>query len=157
MDWSSIFPMGMAHYLVGGLLIGAGVSWLFVSTGLMGGASSFLTTVWTYVTKDERFNTSSNVSSRTWRNVYALGLALGALIGVRMLGLEMNVTEVSPWQLAIGGLITGFGVRLSSGCTSGHGICGMALLDLDSILAVLVFLSTAIVVAHLVTAFGGVA
>jgi uncharacterized membrane protein YedE/YeeE len=157
MDWSSIFPMGMAHYLIGGLLIGAGVSWLFVSTGLMGGASSFLTTVWTYVTKDERFNTSSNVSSRTWRNVYALGLALGALIGVRMLGLEMNVTEVSPWQLAIGGLITGFGVRLSSGCTSGHGICGMALLDLDSILAVLVFLSTAIVVAHLVTAFGGVA
>jgi uncharacterized membrane protein YedE/YeeE len=149
--------MGMAHYLIGGLLIGAGVSWLFVSTGLMGGASSFLTTVWTYVTKDERFNTSSNVSSRTWRNVYALGLALGALIGVRMLGLEMNVTEVSPWQLAIGGLITGFGVRLSSGCTSGHGICGMALLDLDSILAVLVFLSTAIVVAHLVTAFGGVA
>jgi len=157
MDWSSIFPMGMAHYLIGGLLIGAGVSWLFVSTGLMGGASSFLTTVWTYVTKDERFNTSSNVSSRTWRNVYALGLALGALIGVSMLGLEMNVTEVSPWQLAIGGLITGFGVRLSSGCTSGHGICGMALLDLDSILAVLVFLSTAIVVAHLVTAFGGVA
>jgi uncharacterized membrane protein YedE/YeeE len=157
MDWSSIFPMGMAHYLIGGLLIGAGVSWLFVSTGLMGGASSFLTTVWTYVTKDERFNTSSNLSSRTWRNVYALGLALGALIGVRMLGLEMNVTEVSPWQLAIGGLITGFGVRLSSGCTSGHGICGMALLDLDSILAVLVFLSTAIVVAHLVTAFGGVA
>jgi uncharacterized membrane protein YedE/YeeE len=157
MDWSSIFPMGMAHYLIGGLLIGAGVSWLFVSTGLMGGASSFLTTVWTYVTKDERFNTSSNVSSRTWRNVYALGLALGALIGVRMLGLEMNVTEVSPWQLAIGGLITGFGVRLSSGCTSGHGICGMALLDLDSILAVLVFLSTAIAVAHLVTAFGGVA
>lgn len=157
MDWASIFPMGMAHYLIGGLLIGAGVSWLFVSTGLMGGASSFLTTVWTYVTKDERFNTSSNVSSRTWRNVYALGLALGALIGVRMLGLEMNVTEVSPWQLAIGGLITGFGVRLSSGCTSGHGICGMALLDLDSILAVLVFLSTAIVVAHLVTAFGGVA
>jgi uncharacterized membrane protein YedE/YeeE len=157
MDWSSIFPMGMAHYLIGGLLIGAGVSWLFVSTGLMGGASSFLTTVWTYVTKDERFNTSSNVSSRTWRNVYALGLALGALIGVRMLGLEMNVTEVSPWQLAIGGLITGFGVRLSSGCTSGHGICGMALLDLDSILAVLMFLSTAIVVAHLVTAFGGVA
>ncbi len=157
MDWSSIFPMGMAHYLIGGLLIGAGVSWLFVSTGLMGGASSFLTTVWTYVTKDERFNTSSNVSSRTWRNVYALGLALGALIGVRMLGLEMSVTEVSPWQLAIGGLITGFGVRLSSGCTSGHGICGMALLDLDSILAVLVFLSTAIVVAHLVTAFGGVA
>ena len=157
MDWSSIFPMGMAHYLIGGLLIGAGVSWLFVSTGLMGGASSFLTTVWTYVTKDERFNTGSNLSSRTWRNVYALGLALGALIGVRMLGLEMNVTEVSPWQLAIGGLITGFGVRLSSGCTSGHGICGMALLDLDSILAVLVFLSTAIVVAHLVTAFGGVA
>jgi uncharacterized membrane protein YedE/YeeE len=149
--------MGMAHYLIGGLLIGAGVSWLFVSTGLMGGASSFLTTVWTYVTKDERFNTSSNLSSRTWRNVYAVGLALGALIGVRILGLEMNVTEVSPWQLAIGGLITGFGVRLSSGCTSGHGICGMALLDLDSILAVLVFLSTAIVVAHLVTAFGGVA
>ena len=157
MNWAELFPMGMAHYAIGGLLIGAGVSWLFVSTGLMGGASSFLTTVWTYLTKDRRFATDSNVSSRTWRNVYSLGLIAGAFIGVQLFGLPMNVTEVAPWQLAIGGLITGFGVRLSSGCTSGHGICGMALLDLDSILAVLVFLSTAIVVAHLVTMFGGVA
>ena len=54
MDLAELFPMGMAHYAIGGLLIGAGVSWLFISTGLMGGASSFLTTVWTYLTKDER-------------------------------------------------------------------------------------------------------
>jgi uncharacterized protein len=155
MDWATIFPMGTTHYWVGGLLIGAGISWLFVSTGLVGGASSILTTLWTYVTSDTRFNTPSNLSSRAWRNIYALGLIAGAYVGVQWFGIPSLVTEVAPWQLALGGLITGFGVRLSSGCTSGHGVCGMALLDLDSSLAVGVFLITAIVVAQVMSAVGG--
>ena len=59
------------------------------------------------------------------------------------------------WQLAAGGFIAGFGARLSSGCTSGHGICGLASLQLPSLLAVLIFLATAIATAQLVRALGG--
>jgi uncharacterized membrane protein YedE/YeeE len=59
------------------------------------------------------------------------------------------------WQLLLGGFIAGFGARLSNGCTSGHGICGMASLQLPSLLAVLTFLATAMVTANLVRSLGG--
>ena len=64
-------------------------------------------------------------------------------------------TAVSWWQLLAGGFLAGFGARLSNGCTSGHGICGLASLQLPSALAVLTFLATAIVVANLVPLLGG--
>ena len=65
------------------------------------------------------------------------------------------MTHVAPWQLALGGFVAGFGARLSGGCTSGHGICGLASLQLPSLLAVLIFLATAIVTANVVRAPGG--
>ncbi|WP_369601033.1 YeeE/YedE thiosulfate transporter family protein [Hahella sp. SMD15-11] len=52
-------------------------------------------------------------------------------------------------------MIAGFGARLGNGCTSGHGICGMASLQMPSFLAVLVFLATAIITAHLTAWLGG--
>ena len=66
------------------------------------------------------------------------------------------VTQVTWWQLLLGGFVAGFGARLSNGCTSGHGICGMASMQLPSILAVLIFLATGMLTAHLVRAIGGV-
>lgn len=59
------------------------------------------------------------------------------------------------WQLGLGGLLVGYGARLSNGCTSGHGICGMASLQLPSTLAVLIFMGTAFVTANVVLALGG--
>lgn len=56
--------------------------------------------------------------------------------------------------LAVGGLLIGFGARLGGGCTSGHGICGMASLSVGSMWMVAVFLSTAIVTALLMNALG---
>jgi len=64
-------------------------------------------------------------------------------------------TEVPGWQLLAGGFIAGFGARLSNGCTSGHGICGLASLQIPSLGAVIVFLCTAIATAQLVAHFGG--
>jgi uncharacterized membrane protein YedE/YeeE len=49
----------------------------------------------------------------------------------------------------------GYGARLSRGCTSGHGICGLASLRLPSLLAVLTFMATAILTAHLTATLGG--
>ncbi|MEX9623782.1 YeeE/YedE family protein, partial [Proteus mirabilis] len=57
--------------------------------------------------------------------------------------------DVSPWQLIIAGVLVGAGTRLGNGCTSGHGICGLARLSRRSIVAVLVFMVTAFVTVYI--------
>ena len=150
------FPNGAAHYLVGGLLIGAGVSLIFLTTGLVAGMSTVFSATWSYVSKLRFFAQERLVASRGWRLVLALGLVLGAAVCTLTAGGgEAFVTGVAPWQLLVGGFIGGFGARLANGCTSGHGICGMASLQPPSMLAVVTFLATAMVTANLVRAFGG--
>lgn len=151
----AIFPHGYAHYLIGGLIIGAGVAWLFLSTGLIGGISTFYTAMWSFVSRAPYFRQPRFTGSRAWRVVYALGLVAGALAWLVTSGSPALVTHVAWWQLALGGFVAGFGARLSGGCTSGHGICGLASLQLPSLLAVLIFLVTAIVTANVVRALGG--
>ena len=146
---TSLFPGGIWHYAVGGLLIGAGVSLLYLTTGLQGGASSVFSSTLSFVSKHTFFQSELNLSSRSWRLVYALGMVLGAALIWQVGGLEIPATELPAWQLIIGGFIAGFGARLGNGCTSGHGICGMASFDMSSVLAVVVFLSTAIITAQL--------
>lgn len=149
---SALFPLGWEHYLLGGLLLGAGMSVLFVSTGLIGGMSSVFTTIWSFFSSAPYFQQARFIASRDWRLVYAAGIVLGALLWMILLG-EPFVTQVPYWRLALGGFLAGFGARLSGGCTSGHGICGMASLQPASILAVCTFLATAMVTAHLVRSF----
>lgn len=156
MTFSTLFPLGWMHYLAGGLLIGAGVSVLFVTTGLIGGMSTFYSSTLSYVSRHRYFHQAQFVDSRRWRLVYALGLVLGAALWLFISGNVAAITHVSTWQLVLGGFIAGFGARLSNGCTSGHGICGMASLQLPSILAVIIFLATGMLTAHLVRLAGGV-
>jgi uncharacterized protein len=140
------------HYLAGGLLLGAGMSLLFASTGLIGGMSTVFTTVWSFFSQAPYFREARFLSSRTWRLIYALGLVAGAFLWLVTMG-EPFVTQVPAWQLALGGFIAGLGARLSNGCTAGHGICGMASLQPASILSVLVFLATAMITARVVAHF----
>jgi uncharacterized membrane protein YedE/YeeE len=145
----------MAHYLTGGLLIGGGVGVLFMLRGLIGGTSTFFTSTLSYVVDRPFFQQARFVGSRAWRAVYALGLVLGAAAYFLLYG-EPFQTEVAPWRLMLGGVLIGFGARLSNGCTAGHGICGLASLQWPSLLAVLTFLATAIGMAHVVHWAGGV-
>ena len=93
---------------------------------------------------------------RRHSGLLAAGLVLGALLWWLASGPPDGVhTAVSWWQLLAGGFLVGFGARLGNGCTSGHGICGLASLQLPSALAVVTFLATAIVVANLVPLLGG--
>ena len=154
MSLESLFPAGMAHYLAGGVLIGLAVSFIFVSTGIVAGLSSFFSTTLSYVSRLPFFQQARCVETRHWRVVLALGLVLGALGCALLVPERFVVTSVAPWQLALGGLVAGFGARYSNGCTSGHGICGMASLQWPSLAAVLVFMATAIATAHLVAAMG---
>mgnify|MGYP001171006578 FL=1 len=155
MTLDAIFPLGWQHYLAGGLLIGTGVSLLFVTTGLIGGMSTVFSSTLSYFSRHRFFHQPRFIGSRVWRLVFAAGLIAGAALWMLLSGRAPVVTQVSWWQLALGGFIAGFGARLSNGCTSGHGICGMALLQLPSILAVVIFLTTGMVTAHLVRLIGG--
>ena len=148
----ALFPNGWAHYLVGGLVMGVGMSFLFLSTGLIGGMSTVFTSVWSYFSRAPFFQEGRFVSSRKWRLVYAIALIAGAFIWLLCCG-EPFVTGVPAWRLLVGGFVAGFGARLSNGCTAGHGICGMASLQPASILSVLIFLATAMATARIVAAF----
>jgi uncharacterized membrane protein YedE/YeeE len=150
----ALFPTGWGHYLAGGLMLGAAVSLLFMTTGLIGGMSSVFSTSWSYVSRLPYFQQAKFVDSRHWRVVYASGLVLGAALWAMTIG-EPVVTQIPFWQLAVGGFIAGFGARMSGGCTSGHGICGMASLQAPSIAAVVTFLTTAILTANIVKHLGG--
>ena len=156
MTIDTLFPLGWTQYLAGGLLIGAGVSLLFITTGLIGGMSTFFSSTISYLSRHRYFHQTRFIETRQWRLAYALGLLLGAALWLFISGDGAVVTQVSTWQLILGGFIAGFGARLSDGCTSGHGICGMASLQLPSILAVIIFLATGMLTAHLVRLVGGV-
>lgn len=152
----TFFPTGWAHFLAGGVLIGIGVSGLFVFTGWVGGMSTVFSASWSYVSKRPFFQQARFVDTRGWRLVLALGLVAGAALWWRWLGPAGPMhTAVPAWRLALGGLLVGYGSRLANGCTSGHGICGLASLQRPSLIAVLTFMATGIATANLVRWFGG--
>lgn len=142
------FPNGVTSYLSGGLFVGLGLMVMYLTLGVKAGVSSFLSSTLTYVTplKAER-------SSRQWRLLFALAIVLGAWLYAAT-HQAFFATAVGWWRLALGGLLVGFGTRLSSGCTSGHGICGIASFSRASLLAVAVFMAVAIVTARVVMLLG---
>lgn len=151
---ATLFPNGIGHYLVGGILIGLGVSFIYALTGKTPGASTVLESTWTYVSDRPALSGPALKRSRGWRLVFTAGIVSGAVLYTLLTGGGIWVTEVSLWRLAVGGFLVGLGTRLGKGCTSGHGICGVGSLSETSILNVLVFLLVAIGTAGVVTWMG---
>ena len=115
--------------LTGGLLIGLSVILFFILNGRMIGvsgiASNFL------ISKENRIENL----------FFLIGLILGPSIYTFFLGQEIQITISNSLFLLIGGgMLVGFGTRLSSGCTSGHGISGISRFSLRSILATMTFM-----------------
>ena len=80
-----------------------------------------------------------------WRIAFAVGLMTGPLL-VRMLGGTVTITpQASVPVLIVAGLLVGFGTRLGGGCTSGHGVCGVARLSPRSLVATATFIGVAMV------------
>jgi uncharacterized membrane protein YedE/YeeE len=150
-----MFPLGIEPYLIGGIIIGIGVSIVYLTTGLHATQSSFFTTTLSWISKRTHFQKERNIKERNWRVVLAIGLIIGALIYTLTLSpTGFWTTSVQLWRLALGGLLVGFGTRLSGGCTSGHGISGLASRSKTSLYAVLVFMGIAIVTANIVQLLG---
>jgi len=146
---ASLFPLGWAHYLAGGLIIGLGVALLYVTTGRLAGMSSVFSSSWSFVSQRPFFQQPRWLESRVWRLQMALGLVAGAALWWLLLGPTQALdTQVPAWRLLLGGVVAGYGARLSGGCTSGHGICGMGSLKLPSLLAVGVFMATGFLTAQ---------
>ncbi len=85
-----------------------------------------------------------------WRFWFLAGLIISGPL-YRLSGLVVPVELQASWPvLAIAGLLVGYGSRLGGGCTSGHGVCGIARLSLRSLIATLVFMTTAGITVYLV-------
>jgi uncharacterized membrane protein YedE/YeeE len=125
--------------LIGGLLIGLATVLLILFNGRIAGISGIVSGL--LATKDPEIG---------WRAVFVVGLLLGAFVYMLATGvaLPFNIQASLP-VMVIAGLLVGFGTRLGSGCTSGHGICGIARFSKRSIVATLVFFVTAIITVFL--------
>lgn len=134
---------------LGGVLIGVSAVMLMgtlgrvagisgIASGLLGGAAA---------------------GDRGWRVAFVLGLVAAPLLLLWWRGdAGIGAPQVSWPLMAVAGLLVGFGTRLGSGCTSGHGVCGMARLSPRSLLATVVFMLfgvvTVFVMRHLLGGMG---
>tara|TARA_B100000965_G_scaffold196814_1_gene164396 strand:+ start:151 stop:570 length:420 start_codon:yes stop_codon:yes gene_type:complete len=113
----------------GGLLIGFSVALFFILNGRMIGISGIASNV--LISKDRRADNF----------LFLFGLLLGPLVYNLISGQEINISiSNSVILLIIAGALVGFGTRLSSGCTSGHGISGISRFSLRSIIATITFM-----------------
>ncbi len=115
--------------LTGGLLIGLSVALFFILNGRMIGISRIAS------------NFLVSKKNRVENLLFLVGLILGPLIYNLISGQEINISiSNSLILLVIGGFLVGFGTRLSSGCTSGHGISGISRFSLRSIISTITFM-----------------
>lgn len=125
--------------LAGGGLLGLAVSWLLLANGRIAGISGIvggLLATW----NDES----------AWRISFLLGLFAGG-VALMMVMPEAIVPPAgrSLAVVAVAGVLVGYGTRLGSGCTSGHGVCGLTRLSPRSLVATVTFMATGFVTATL--------
>lgn len=150
--FETLFPNGIEHYLVGGVLVGFGIASVYVLTGRVAGASTIFTSSWSYILSGAFFKEFTG--TRNWRIVLALGMVLGGLVYYYFTAEGVaTITELHPLRLFVGGVLVGIGTRMAGGCASGHGICGNAFFERDSIIATITFLVVGIVVATITSQF----
>jgi len=126
--------------LLGGALIGISAFLLLWFNGRIAGISTIMSGLYT-----------TEGANRHWRISFLIGLLLGAFIWQWFSPESLIFRQNYPLSLiVIGGFLVGFGTRLGSGCTSGHGICGIALLSPRSITATLTFMASGLLTVYLI-------
>jgi uncharacterized membrane protein YedE/YeeE len=151
---AGLFPRGISQYAIGGVLIGLGVSTIYLGTAITPGASTFFESTLSYVSNVPRFNRQEFLASRDWRIVFTLSMVAGAAVYALLFQHGIWTTDVQWWRLLVGGVLVGIGTRIGKGCTSGHGINGLASLSRTSVVNVVTFMAVAIGVALLMRTLG---
>ena len=124
---------------LGGIIIGLAVIIFFIGNGRLAGISGIVNS--TLVSKQ----------NRTDNFLFIIGLVLGPIFYVFFTKIDIPflITSSLPTIIAAG-LLVGIGTKIGSGCTSGHGICGISRLSLRSITATIIFMITAIITVKLI-------
>ena len=131
---------------IGGALIGLSAALLMLLNGRIAGVTGVFAGL-----------IDPTGTDRAWRATFIAGLIVAPL-SAALVGFTLPIPQMptSLIVVAAGGLLVGFGTRLGNGCTSGHGVCGIARLSPRSITATAIFMAAAIVVVALTRhVFGG--
>ena len=123
--------------LIGGVLIGLSAAMLLLFNGRVAGISGIAfglmrRRAW---------------AEWAWRAAFVFGLMAAGGLAMHALG-QTSGSPASTPVLVLAGLLVGFGTSLGSGCTSGHGVCGLARLSKRSLVAVLVFMGAAVLTVY---------
>lgn len=119
--------------LTGGILLGLSAICLLLTLGRVAGISGI---AWGSIAGPDR----------GWRWLFLVGLLLGGLLTHTVIGQPLPDESIAPtWLIAISGLLVGIGTRMGSGCTSGHGVCGLGRRSPRSVTATLTFMTLGIV------------
>jgi uncharacterized membrane protein YedE/YeeE len=135
-DWLHFTPWAS---LSGGILIGLATALLLLANGRVAGVSGILGGLLRPARGDV-----------AWRIAFVLGLFVAPIVWLAMRAMPPAQIDHSPALLAVGGLLVGVGTRFGSGCTSGHGVCGIARLSPRSLLATACFMAAGLVTVFVV-------
>ena len=131
------------HSFIGGLLIGMAVILFFISNGRLAGVSGIV-------------NNSLTISqNRTVNLLFLFGLILGPVIFMIFTQntIPFSMTTSIP-IIIFGGLLVGIGTKIGSGCTSGHGVCGISRFSIRSIVATVLFIFAAMMTVFIFKLIG---
>lgn len=135
-DWTHFTPLESA---IGGGVIGAAAAMLILFCGRVAGISGILGGVLSRANND-----------KGWRIAFLLGMVLSPVLW-RLVAPLPAVSITASWpMLVVAGLLVGVGTRYGSGCTSGHGVCGLSRLSVRSLIATLTFMAAAFITVWLV-------
>lgn len=135
-NWEQFTPLSS---LAGGAVIGLAVSALILLNGRIAGISGIVGGLFKMQKGD-----------MAWRIAFVAGLVAAPLIWQVFVSLPAIRIEGSYAAMAIAGLAVGIGTRYGSGCTSGHGVCGLSRLSPRSIIATLVFMGTGFAMVYVI-------
>lgn len=123
--------------LAGGILIGLAASMMILMNGRIAGVSGIVGSI-----------SSAHRADIPWRIAFVIGLIVSPLVYGVFGKVPTFTLETTHLQIVVAGLLVGLGSRFGSGCTSGHGVCGIARLSERSILATVVFISAGVVTVY---------
>jgi uncharacterized membrane protein YedE/YeeE len=135
-DWISFTPVPS---MLGGMILGVAVALYVLLHGRILGISGIVSGL-----------LHPKLTDTAWRLSLVLGLITAPFLGAIFFGIFPIVEIDSSWlAIGIAGLLVGFGAQYSSGCTSGHGICGLSRLSPRSLVATLAFMSAGFIMVFL--------
>lgn len=135
-DWNAFTPLAA---LTSGLLIGLAAALLIILNGRIAGISGILGGL-----------LKPHTGDIAWRFAFIAGLIASPVIYAMVFTLPAVSIEADTPTLIIAGLLVGLGTRYGSGCTSGHGVCGISRLSRRSMIATLIFMVAGFMTVYLI-------